>query len=289
MGDFDGSANSPADNPANAGGDTPKTYTADEIRGGGWRELITDESLRTHSSTANIKSLDDFAKSFIHSQALVGKKGLIIPSSDDTEGWNGVYKALGRPDTSDDYGLQLPEGSPEQWKGDGFKEYKQNFQQQMFDAGLNTKQAQAVWNHVQNVALEGVNKKTASTNKLMADQVETLKQTYGATLDSAMAKRDAVINKFAGKDGVDYIRNNPELNTSPTLMKLFNEMAKSFSEDTITDNTLNPGGQMTPSEARAKLNAIIGDKSHAFNNPHSPGHRDAVEDYLKIRNMVGGS
>lgn len=276
-----------AGNPADAGGE-PKTYTVDDFRTSQWRESISDEALKTHASLAGVKDLDSMVKSYVSAQQMVGKEKFTIPNEGDDIGWNNVYNKLGRPESPDNYDLKLPEGSPESWQGEGFKEYKQAFQKQMHDNGLTAKQANAVWNHVQTTALEGINKTKSASDKVMTEQVEALKQEYGTTIESVMAKRDAVINKFAGKEAVDYIRNDPKLNTSPALMKMFSEMAKSFSEDTIVDNTLNPGGQMTPSEAKSKVNAILSDSTSAYNNPHDPMHAEAVKEFHRLALMTKG-
>lgn len=280
--------NSGSGNPDNPnGGNEPTKFTMDEFKEGKWRDALSEE-YGTHASMSNFKTIDDFGKSYIHAQKMVGTDKIPIPGEDDADGWAQVYDKLGRPSDLDGYEFNLPEGAPDNWSGDAFKEYQTNFKQNVHDLGLSKRQAEKVWEFVQNQAMDNYNNSVQQRNDFVNKLAEKTKTEFGADLMNHINQRDALLRKFGGEDAVEYVKKNPALNNSPVMLKMFSEMAKNFKEDVITDALLPKGDTMTPNEAKSKVNAILSDKNHPYLDSSHPNHSEAVEEFMKLVSFSKG-
>ena len=213
---------------------------------------------------------------------MISSEKLPMPKEGDTEAWNLVYDKLGRPSTTEGYSLVLPEGAPDEWNSDTFREYQKGFGEQAHSNGLSKTQAESLWNYVQERSLTG-HSSNENANKAKIDaMVAQAKEMFGNDLMNTINQRDALLNKFGGQEMVDYIKDNAELNSSPQLLQLFNEMAKNFGEDVIADASINRGNSMTPSEAKSKVNAIIADANSPYMDKAHPDHANAVKEFIEL-------
>ena len=68
-----------------------------------FKDLIP-ENFREEKSLNNFNNMEDFVKSYLHAQKLVGADKIPVPNKHATdEDWNEVFKRLGAPDTPDGY------------------------------------------------------------------------------------------------------------------------------------------------------------------------------------------
>ena len=82
---------------------TPEAPTVD------FQSLIPEE-YREEKSLQNFNKMDDFVKSYLHSQKMVGLDKIPVPNKHATEeDWKEVYKKLGSPEAADGYKYSLPE------------------------------------------------------------------------------------------------------------------------------------------------------------------------------------
>ena len=73
-----------------------------------WREGIPEE-LRGDPAIQNFKDVTDLTKGFLETKKLMGQKGLSRPEDNaGAEEWDAFYKAIGRPDAPEGYGLEMP-------------------------------------------------------------------------------------------------------------------------------------------------------------------------------------
>jgi hypothetical protein len=81
----------------------------------GWKENLLPEEMRKEGTWDRFSNLQDVFKSESEARKLVSKKGIIPPTEKSTpDEWNAFYKALGRPDTPEEYGLKRPDAIPEE-------------------------------------------------------------------------------------------------------------------------------------------------------------------------------
>ena len=72
-------------------------------------QSLIPEDYKEEKSLQNFSNMNDFVKSYLHSQKLVGADKIPVPNKMATdEDWNAVYERLGRPETPDGYKYELP-------------------------------------------------------------------------------------------------------------------------------------------------------------------------------------
>lgn len=85
----------------------PTTSTTTEAAD--WRAGLP-EDLRTNGMLASFKSVDSLAKSYIHAQGMISKKGVIVPGEKATDEERAAFfDAIGRP-ALDKYDVKPPQG-----------------------------------------------------------------------------------------------------------------------------------------------------------------------------------
>ena len=68
-----------------------------------FKDLIP-ENFREEKSLENFNNMEDFVKSYLHAQKLVGADKIPVPNKHATEeDWNEVFKRLGAPNSPEDY------------------------------------------------------------------------------------------------------------------------------------------------------------------------------------------
>ena len=88
----------------------PTQTTAPETPAVDFQSLIPEE-YKEEKSLQNFNKMDDFVKSYLHSQKMVGLDKIPVPNKHATEDdWKEVYKRLGSPEAADGYKYSLPEG-----------------------------------------------------------------------------------------------------------------------------------------------------------------------------------
>jgi len=134
--------------------------------------------------TEKVKSYDDLWKLADNSQSLLGKR--VAPSDDaPPEEWDNFYKTIGRPEAPDKYSLPDVEGVPQDFDLTEFKATAQNL---MFEAGLNQKQANKLWEAYlkTEIGVAEKNKEAIAEHnkKLDAEFEEVTKNIFGDRFDS---------------------------------------------------------------------------------------------------------
>ena len=162
---------SPAAPPSTPAPSTPSTPSTNEFS--------IPESYTGKGWTEKVKSVDDLWKLADNSQSLLGRR--TAPAEDaPKEEWEAFYKTVGRPEAPDKYQLKDVEGIPE---GFDLTEFKGKAQQLMFEAGLNQKQANDLYQAYLKSELEvsGKNKEAIAEHnkKLDAEFDELTKELFG--------------------------------------------------------------------------------------------------------------
>lgn len=214
------------------------------------------EGIRTDAAFASVKSLEDLAKGY-HGYAkkfgLPPDRLLTLPEKDDdAEGWNGVYKALGRPDSADKYDLRDP--APET----GIKvdaELKKWFGEKAHAYGLSNQQAAKLyddWN-----ALQGDRGKAsaAALTQQAADATAALQKEWGDAFKQNTELAEQALNHYGGAEVARFLVEKG-LQNDARIVKMFAAMGKQLAEDGIIGRA--PGGDsaVSPTEAKQQIAAL---------------------------------
>ena len=245
-----------------------------------FKDLIP-ESFREEKSLQNFNNMEDFVKSYLHAQKLVGADKIPVPNKHSTdEDWNEVFKRLGAPDTPDGYKYNFKDQEIDE---NSIKEFNQTAHR----LGLLPRQAEALikfYNEMNVNQAQSLEEQAAQAQ--MNTEAELKKEfgpQYAKRLDQA--KRLA-INSF-GEDFLNntILKDGSRLGDNLTVIKAFSDLADKLSEDPIIQGD---GSQyMTAKDIEKEITELTQEGSAYWNKTH-PNHRKSVEEVLKLREMPNG-
>ena len=245
-----------------------------------FKEIIP-EKYKDEKALANFTSMDDFVKSYLSAQRLVGANKVAIPNKMATdEDWEEVYSKLGRPAKPEDYKYSFSE---EEINQDQLK----NFNETAHRIGLLPKQAERIikFYNEMNTQAEADNQKVfeAKQTEAMADLKKEFGPTYTKRLDQA--KKLAV--ETLGNDMLNntVLKDGSRLGDSVEVIKAFSMLADKLSEDEIIKGE--GSSYQTASEIEKEISELTEDGSPYWNKTH-PNHAKTVDRVFKLREQLNG-
>jgi hypothetical protein len=209
-----------------------------------------------------------------------------LPKAGDTEGWNKYYEQLGRPGDASGYKFDpvegvLPEKVADMSKFIATMAHKHN---------LLPDQARGVYADV----IESVKASDTAAQRAADTASAALKQEWGSLYDVEMAGAQNVLKKFGGEEGMALAMGELDatgLGNVPALAKILAKINRAMGEDGLVHGDVPRGGALSLSEVNARIGEIRDNKSHAFHNPTSAGHKQALLDmeslYTQRRALQG--
>jgi len=216
-----------------------------------WRETyLKDTDLFDNPSLATITDPLTLAKAFVETKALVGKKGIILPTEKDPpEKWDEFYKALGRPDTADGYEITKPEDLPKEFPYSD--ERVTSFKALAHKIGLTPAHVKELYNwqiaegrkefaaYQESVKaysdtfvdVEGLGKVPKQWIEDHNKVVETFKVELGDKYDTMMKKATIAAMKFGGQDLKDFV-DKTGFGDNPAVVRAWIKVA----EATLTED-----------------------------------------------------
>ena len=245
-----------------------------------FKELIP-EKYKEEKALQNFTSIDDFVKSYLSAQRLVGANKVAIPNKMATdEDWEEVYSKLGRPAKPEDYKYSFSE---EEINQDQLK----NFNETAHRIGLLPKQAERIikFYNEMNTQAEVDNQKMfeVKQTEAMADLKKEFGPTYTKRLDQA--KKLAV--ETLGNDMLNntVLKDGSRLGDSVEVIKAFSMLADKLSEDEIIKGE--GTGYQTASEIEKEISELTEDGSPYWQKTH-PNHAKTVDRVFKLREQLNG-
>ena len=245
-----------------------------------FKDLIP-EKYKEEKALSNFVSMDDFVKSYLSAQRLVGANKVAIPNKMATdEDWEEVYSKLGRPAKPEDYKYSFSE---EEINQDQLK----NFNETAHRIGLLPKQAERIikFYNEMNTQAEVDNQKMfeVKQTEAMADLKKEFGPTYTKRLDQA--KKLAV--ETLGNDMLNntILKDGSRLGDSVEVIKAFSMLADKLSEDEIIKGE--GSSYQTASEIEKEISELTEDGSPYWNKTH-PNHAKTVDRVLKLREQLNG-
>ena len=245
-----------------------------------FKDLIP-EDYKDEKSLQNFSTMDDFVKSYLSAQRLVGANKVAIPNKMATdEDWEEVYSKLGRPAKPEDYKYSFSE---EEINQDQLK----NFNETAHRIGLLPKQAERIikFYNEMNTQAEVDNQKVfeLKQTEAMADLKKEFGPTYTKRLDQAKKLAtetlgNEMLNNTVLKDGT-------RLGDSVEVIKAFSMLADKLSEDEIIKGE--GTGYQTASEIEKEISELTEDGSPYWQKTH-PNHAKTVDRVFKLREQLNG-
>ena len=245
-----------------------------------FKEIIP-EKYKDEKALANFTSMDDFVKSYLSAQRLVGANKVAIPNKMATdEDWEEVYSKLGRPAKPEDYKYSFSE---EEINQDQLK----SFNETAHRIGLLPKQAERIikFYNEMNTQAEVDNQKMfeAKQTEAMTDLKKEFGPTYTKRLDQA--KKLAV--ETLGNDMLNntILKDGSRLGDSVEVIKAFSMLADKLSEDEIIKGE--GTGYQTASEIEKEISELTEDGSTYWQKTHH-NHAKTVDRVFKLREQLNG-
>ena len=245
-----------------------------------FKEIIP-EKYKDEKALANFTTVDDFVKSYLSAQRLVGANKVAIPNKMATdEDWEEVYSKLGRPAKPEDYKYSFSE---EEINQDQLK----NFNETAHRIGLLPKQAERIikFYNEMNTQAEVDNQKMfeAKQTEAMTDLKKEFGPTYTKRLDQAKKLAtetlgNEMLNNTVLKDGT-------RLGDSVEVIKAFSMLADKLSEDEIIKGE--GSSYQTASEIEKEISELTEDGSPYWQKTH-PNHAKTVDRVFKLREQLNG-
>ena len=248
---------------------TPEAPTVD------FQSLIPEE-YREEKSLQNFNKMDDFVKSYLHSQKLVGLDKIAVPNKHATdEDWKEVYKKLGSPETADAYKYSLPEDH--QVPEDTLK----SFSEEAVKLGLLPNQADGIMKYYNEVINQGLNDQNIKADEARKISEQELRQEFGPTFDN---KITGAKNLATATLGADFLNNTmladgSKLGDNIQIVKAFANLSEKLSEDDIVKG--DTPEYMTTNEITKQI-ASLQQKGSAYWDKKHPAHAIAVEEVASL-------
>ena len=233
---------------------------------------LIPEAYKEEKSLQNFSNMDDFVKSYLHSEKLVGSEKISVPNKYSTDDdWKQVYKKLGTPENADGYKYDLPEDH--RIEDDTLK----SFSNEAVKLGLLPHQAQGIMKYYNDIINKGMDDQTAQMKVAQEESEKELRKEYGATFDRQIQSAKNLAHSTLGKEFITdtLLQDGSRLGDNPTVIKAFVNLANKLSEDTMVKGDSVP--YLTVPEINKQIAALQQEGSAYWDKRH-PGHTDAVQE-----------
>ena len=245
-----------------------------------FKEIIP-EKYKDEKALANFTTVDDFVKSYLSAQRLVGANKVAIPNKMATdEDWEEVYSKLGRPAKPEDYKYSFSE---EEINQDQLK----NFNETAHRIGLLPKQAERIikFYNEMNTQAEVDNQKMFEVKQTEA--MTDLKKEFGPTYTKRLDQAKKLATETLGNEMLNntVLKDGTRLGDSVEVIKAFSMLADKLSEDEIIKGE--GTGYQTASEIEKEISELTEDGSPYWQKTH-PNHAKTVDRVFKLREQLNG-
>ncbi len=234
------------------------------------------ETVRNLLEAKKWTNIEQIAEGFVNLEQKLGAgEHLFIPESEeDTEGWNNVFKQLGRPETHDKYEVAYEGEVPVS------DELVGQFKQFAHGLGLTQKQ----FNDVINFQLDAVTAQTVAYENQLATQkeenIQALKQKWGEVNYEVKVKGARII---ADSLGIYQTLEAKGLASDPTIIEMLDTIASRTSEDVISPQSPAPPTK-TPQEELDEIK-----KSESFLKKFDPKHKETMARFMQLNQEVANA
>ena len=257
---------------------TDNTGTVDAFA---WVPEDYREEFRNDSTLNQFASQDAFIKAMLDDRKANGT-AIKLPGEGATdEEWGKFYDRLGRPASSNDYGLSkdIPEGL------DFNEEFYNEFTKEIYTAGLTKKQAEKIYNWYNNKSAEMAKdidaKIQASYKKSVDDAVASLKKEWGTDYQQNLDSAVAMANKFLSPATKQYL-NATKLGNNPLLIKDFYNLSKQVSGAQMRGE--GPSGNISSlAELEAKMAANLRAPDYTTNRQLQQENKDIANKIAQLQ------
>jgi len=266
----------------------PMMETPSEVASGGsgneFLNMIPEE-LRQHPSISPIKDVENLARSYVNAQRLIGADKIAVPVNPTDEDLDRIYDRLGRPEIPSEYGINV----------DGnviTEELAADYADIAHKLRLTPDQAKGVLDYYKSTVEQSGAASLEAAEVAKEQTVESLRSEWGRAFDQKVEAAAQVAQEFGNPDMFNItLADGSKLGDNAEFIKAFAKIADFrqtvTSEDTVAE--MSQSNVMTPASAQAEIDAIMGDKTHAYWDRKNPvGRQKAVERMQHLMEQLHG-
>ena len=245
-----------------------------------FRDLIP-ENFREEKALDNFNNMEDFVKSYLHAQKLVGADKIPVPNKHATEeDWNEVFKRLGAPSDPNDYKYDLKDQEMDQGQ-------VQEFNKTAHRLGLLPKQAEGLIKFYNEMNVNNAASQEEAAAQSQMNVEAELKKEFGPQFNKRLDQAKRLAVNSLGQDFLEntYLKDGSRLGDNLNVIKAFSDLADKLSEDPIIqgDGT----SYMTAKDIEKEITELTQEGSAYWDKNHI-NHQKAVDEVLKLREMLNG-
>ena len=245
-----------------------------------FKELIP-EDYKDEKSLQNFSTMDDFVKSYLSAQKLVGANKVAIPNKMATdEDWDEVYKKLGRPDKPDDYKYSFKDDEINQ-------DQLKSFNETAHRIGLLPKQAERIIKFYNELNEQQQADQSKVFEEKQVEAMSNLKKEFGPTYNKRLDQAKKLATETLGTEMLNntILKDGSRLGDNVSVIKAFSMLADKLSEDEIIKGE--GTGYVTASEIEKEISELTEEGSPYWNKTH-PNHKKTVDQVFKLREQLNG-
>jgi len=245
-----------------------------------FQDLIPEE-YRGEKSLSNFKDMNDFVKSYLSAQKIVGADKIPVPNKFATEDdWKAVFTKLGAPEKPEDYKYSFKEGELD-------KDLVASFNVEAHRLGLLPQQAESLIKYYNDFA-EGnaiQNEEKAAETRLHTEN--ELKREFGPQYAKRLDQAKRLASSTLGNDFLEntLLADGSRLGDNLNVVKAFSNLAEKLSEDEVVKG--DSSSYMTANEIEKEINSLTEEGSPYWTKTH-PNHQKAVQEVFKLRELLNG-
>ena len=245
-----------------------------------FKDLIPDD-FKEEKSLNNFNNMEDFVKSYLHAQKLVGADKIPVPNKHATEeDWNEVFKRLGAPSDPNDYKYDLKDQEMD-------SEAVQQFNKTAHRLGLLPKQAEGLIKFYNEMNVNNAASQEEAAAQAQMNVEAELKKEFGPQFNKRLDQAKRLAVNSLGQDFLEntYLKDGSRLGDNLNVIKAFSDLADKLSEDPIIqgDGT----SYMTAKDIEKEITELTQEGSAYWDKNHI-NHQKAVDEVLKLREMLNG-
>jgi len=245
-----------------------------------FQDLIPEE-YKGEKSLSNFKDMNDFVKSYLSAQKIVGADKIPVPNKFATEDdWKAVFNKLGAPEKPEDYKYSFKEGEVDQ-------ELLSNFNQQAHKLGLLPQQAESLIKFYNDMNEGSSVQAEENAAKSRINTENELKKEFGPQYVKRLDQAKRLASSTLGNDFLEntYLADGSRLGDNLNVVKAFSNLAEKLSEDEVVKG--DSSSYMTANEIEKEISSLTEEGSPYWIKTH-PNHRKAVDEVLKLRELLNG-
>lgn len=245
-----------------------------------FKDLIPKD-YQEEKALQNFNTMEDFVKSYLSAQKLVGANKIAVPNKMATEDdWQQVFRKLGAPSKPEDYkySFNAEEVNPTQLKA---------FNETAHRLGLLPQQAERLIKFYNEMSTDAEQAKFQAAEQRQTQVIEELKKEFGANYSKRIDQAKKLASETFSKELLNetILKDGSRLGDNPEVIKAFSMLADKLSEDEIIKG--DGLGYMTANEIEKEISELTEDGSPYWNKSH-PNHKKTVDQVFKLREQLNG-